>query len=106
MTKEKEIGYEVGRPMWNMLTGHQECWNAETTVVKDKIVNEQGKLAIKLSIPVVSPRFFAFAEWAAGNYIRLHGTWVHKFADQRNEENFISTEELWERYNNIFPNEG
>lgn len=54
----------------------------------------------------ISPRFFAFAEWAAGNYIRLHGTWLHKFADQRKKENYISTEELWEKYNNIFPNEG
>lgn len=62
--------------------------------------------AKNLAISVVSPRFFAFAEWAAGNYIRLHGTWVHKFADQRKKENYINTEQLWEKYNIIFPNEG
>ena len=30
-----------------------------------------------LNIPVISPRFFDFAEWAAKNYIRLHGTCQH-----------------------------
>jgi len=57
MTKQKEIGYEVGNVAWHNLDGYQELWNKADFETKEKIVNEQGRLAIELSIPVVSKRF-------------------------------------------------
>lgn len=38
---------------------------------------------------------WAFAEWAGQHYIRLHECWVHRFADQRNKDNWKDTGELW-----------
>ena len=57
MTKQKEIGYEVGNVAWHNLDGYQELWNKADFETKEKIVNEQGRLAIELSIPVVSKRW-------------------------------------------------
>jgi|LakMenE01Jun11ns_1017448.scaffolds.fasta_scaffold6167791_1 uncharacterized protein YacL (UPF0231 family) len=36
-----------------------------------------------------------FSEWVAYNYVRLHEVWVHKYADQRNKDNWKDTGELW-----------
>lgn len=36
-----------------------------------------------------------FAEWVAYTYVRLHDVWVHKYADQRNKDNWKDTGELW-----------
>jgi len=60
MTKTKEIGYEVGRPAWELLNGFKECWNNESTDIKDKIVNGQGELAVNLSKPIVMEEFLVF----------------------------------------------
>jgi hypothetical protein len=57
MTKQKEIGYEVGNVAWHNLDGYQELWNKADFEIKEKIVNEQGRLAIELSIPVFSKRW-------------------------------------------------
>lgn len=38
---------------------------------------------------------WAFAEWTGQHYIRLHECWVHRFADQRNKDNWKDTGELW-----------
>lgn len=57
MTKQKKIGYEVGNIAWHNLDGYQELWNKADFETKEKIVNEQGRLAIELSIPLVSKRF-------------------------------------------------
>lgn len=57
MTKQKEIGYEVGNVAWHNLDGYQELWNKADFETKEKIVNEQGRLAIELSIPVVCKRW-------------------------------------------------
>ena len=57
MTKQKEIGYEVGNVAWHNLDGYKELWNKADFDTKEHIVNEQGRLAIKLAIPLVSNRF-------------------------------------------------
>ena len=56
-TKPKKIGYEIGNISWHNLDGYQELWNKADFETKEKIVNEQGRLAIELSIPGVSKRF-------------------------------------------------
>jgi hypothetical protein len=38
---------------------------------------------------------WAFAEWVAYNYVRLSDCWVSKYADQRNQDNWKDTGELW-----------
>lgn len=53
MTKQKEIGYEVGNVAWHNLDGYQELWNKADFETKEKIVNEQGRLAIELSIDAI-----------------------------------------------------
>ena len=57
MTKQKEIGYEIGNVAWHNLDGYQELWNKADFETKEKIVNEQGRLAVELSTPVVSKRW-------------------------------------------------
>jgi len=37
-----------------------------------------------------------FAEWIGTNYVRLHGCWVHRYADQTNKDNWKDTGELFE----------
>jgi hypothetical protein len=36
-----------------------------------------------------------FAEWIGLNYVRLHECWVHRYADQRNKDNWKDTGELF-----------
>ena len=47
---------------------------------------------------------WAFAEWTGKHYIRLNECWVHRYADQRNRDNWKDTGELWalwwEKYRN------
>jgi hypothetical protein len=38
---------------------------------------------------------FGFAEWLGRNYIRLNKVWVHRYADQRDENNWKTTEQLY-----------
>lgn len=38
---------------------------------------------------------WAFAEWCGLTYVRLNGCWVHRYADQRNKDNWKDTGELW-----------
>lgn len=47
--------------------------------------------------PCVSD-LFPFAEWAATNYIRLHGVWVHRYKSQMDKENWIETKNLYKLY--------
>lgn len=54
MTKQKEIGYEIGNIAWHNLEGYEELWRKADFDTKEHIVNEQGRLAIKLAIPLVS----------------------------------------------------
>ena len=54
MTKQKEIGYEIGNVAWHNLKGYEELWRKTDFDTKEHIVNEQGRLAIKLAIPLVS----------------------------------------------------
>ena len=37
----------------------------------------------------------AFAEWCGKTYVRLNECWVHRYADQRNKDNWKDTGELW-----------
>jgi len=53
MTKEKELGYKLGDVIWHNLEGYQELWNKADFDTKEKIINELGRLAIELTIPVV-----------------------------------------------------
>lgn len=54
MTKQKEIGYEIGNVTWHNLEGYEELWRKADFDTKEHIVNEQGRLAIQLAIPLVS----------------------------------------------------
>lgn len=42
-----------------------------------------------------------FAEWAAFNYIRLNNVWVHRYVNQMDKKNWITTERLFEIYSKI-----
>ena len=53
MTKEKELGYKLGDVIWHNLEGYQELWNKADFDTKEKIINELGRLAIELNIPIV-----------------------------------------------------
>jgi hypothetical protein len=53
MTKEKELGYKLGDVIWHNLEGYQELWNKADFDTKEKIINELGRLAIELTIPIV-----------------------------------------------------
>jgi hypothetical protein len=39
---------------------------------------------------------FRFAEWLGEHYYKLHKVWVHRYADQREEKNWFTTETLYE----------
>lgn len=54
MTKQKEIGYEVGNVAWRNLKGYQELWNKADFETKEQIVNEQGRVAIDLVASLVN----------------------------------------------------
>ena len=41
---------------------------------------------------------FKFAEFTGLHYVKLHGGWIHKFADQRKEENIRTTEQLYDMF--------
>jgi len=47
MTREKELGYELGNIIWNNLDGYQELWRIADFDTKEKIVNGLGELAFK-----------------------------------------------------------
>lgn len=53
MTRQKELGYELGNVLWHNLEGYKELWNKAEFDTKEKIINELGELAIKLTIPAV-----------------------------------------------------
>jgi len=38
---------------------------------------------------------FGFAEWLGRNYIRLNKVWVHRYANQRDDKNWKTTEQLY-----------
>ncbi|MCG8734783.1 hypothetical protein [Tenacibaculum finnmarkense] len=54
MTRQKELGYKLGDVIWHNLDGYKELWDKADFDTKEKIINELGKLAIELTIPVVS----------------------------------------------------
>lgn len=47
MTKQKEIGYDVGNVAWHNLPGFEELWNKADFDTKELIVNEQGRIAFE-----------------------------------------------------------
>jgi hypothetical protein len=47
-----------------------------------------------MNIPIEEA--FAFAEFMGLHYIRLHEVWVYKYSDQRNKDNWRTTETLYE----------
>lgn len=42
-----------------------------------------------------------FTEWLGFHYVRLNGFWCHRYRDQRNEENWKTTEELFVHFETI-----
>lgn len=44
---------------------------------------------------------FGFAEWVGPHYVRLNGYWVRKYADQRNKDNYLSSEKLYKLYKDL-----
>ena len=41
---------------------------------------------------------FKFLEFVGERFVRLNGTWVHRYHDQRNPDNYRSTEQLLDMY--------
>ncbi|MFT7614316.1 MAG: hypothetical protein ACI9J3_003298 [Parvicellaceae bacterium] len=41
---------------------------------------------------------FQFAEWLGENYVKLHGTWVHRFSSQLDQRNWKPTKDLFEKF--------
>jgi len=39
-----------------------------------------------------------FAEWCAFRYVRLQGCWVHKYANQTDKSNYLTTAELIQEF--------
>ena len=65
----------------------------------EKSINKEKGNAV---LPDVSRSFkhsmldvWAFAEWCGLTYVRLNDCWVHRYADQRNRDNWKDTGELW-----------
>lgn len=49
-------------------------------------------------------QLFEFIEWLGYHHLRLNEIWVHKYADQRDQNNWKTTEQLyqfWLNLNNI-----
>lgn len=57
MTEEQEIGYEITNVAYHNLEGFAELWNKTEADTKDLVVEENGRVAIKLAVPVVSKRW-------------------------------------------------
>ena len=57
MKQEKEIGYEITNVAYHNLEGFAELWNRTEADTKDLVVEENGRLAIKLAIPIVNKRW-------------------------------------------------
>ena len=57
MTQEKEIGYEITNVAYHNLEGFSELWNRTEADTKDLVVEENGRVAIKLAIPIISKRW-------------------------------------------------
>jgi len=48
---QKELGYRLCDVLWYNLDGYRELWDRSEFYTKEKIINELGELAIKLTIP-------------------------------------------------------
>lgn len=58
-------------------------------------VGNDAKLPVSGSFKHSILDTWKFSEWVAYNYVRLNEVWVHKYADQRNKDNWKDTGELW-----------
>lgn len=56
MTQEKEIGYEITNVAYHNLEGFAELWKRTEVDTKDLIVEENGRVAIELAMPIISKR--------------------------------------------------
>jgi hypothetical protein len=48
MEKHKEIGYKLGDVLFHNLYGYKELWNNAGFDIKEKIINDLGRLAMEL----------------------------------------------------------
>lgn len=46
-------------------------------------------------------QMFEFVDWAGKYFIRLERVWVGHYADQRDEANWLTTEQLFERWEKL-----
>ena len=44
-------------------------------------------------------KWIEFMEWAGYNHVFLNGVWVHKYSNQLDKSNWITTKELIRIYN-------
>jgi hypothetical protein len=74
------------------------------TFDKQNLVNGVEQSASNCNIPLVNNSFpdFGFAEWLGRNYIRMNKVWCHRYVDQRDENNWKTSEQLYNLWiNNI-----
>ena len=74
------------------ITGHQ-CLESEMFEIIKTVKKAESKPCNMHGVSNSLPDF-GFAEWLGRNYIRLNKVWVHRYADQRDENNLKTTEQL------------
>lgn len=70
MTQEEKIGYEITNVAYHNLEGFSELWKRTEADTKDLVVEESGRVAIKLAIPIVDKRW-AYRSLLTGIWIGL-----------------------------------
>ena len=45
--------------------------------------------------------YLSFVEYCGENYIKMHGGWMHRYADQRNKANLFTTKQLYALWRQI-----
>lgn len=69
-----------------------------TVFPKDSNLN--STLDMKKEESINKNNMFEFTEWVGTYFIKMHGGWMRNYADQRDKNNLISTEYLYNEYLN------
>lgn len=85
--------------IYQILRHHKLGLKKREEIIVDLLdfINKRDK---QLNIGFVGSSF-DFVEWCGINYIRLHEVWVHRFKDQTNKDNWLTTSELQTIYNKV-----
>ena len=70
----------------------------------DEIINDGGnpygssEKCVQIAETHAKDEAIGFVEWTCGRYIKLHSVWVGIYSDQRNKDNWRTTEQLYSEY--------